>query len=306
MESESSLGHYEGSSVENDFENLSAPPLSDEFHGSFDSRPDKNAYELGSSTSSDPEPLIHLDDGIEDVPRQPEPTWLASSKDSTGPTQPSSSPKAEEKKPTSTTCAPCCSFVKNIDPRVLDLIYWRDLKKSGVVFGSVLVLLLSLALFSVLSVVAYLSLVTLTITLSFRLYKNVMSAVQKTGEGHPYKQYLEMDLSVSETKVHDVSDVAVKHFVSVLTELRRLFLVEDMVDSLKFALFLWVLTYIGAWFNGMTLIIIGLVVIFTLPKVYDTYKVQIDDHLELARTKIQAVWKQVQEKIPMPGKKKQE
>lgn len=110
MESESSLGHYEGSSVENDFENLSAPPLSDEFHGSFDSRPDKNAYELGSSTSSDPEPLIHLDDGVEDVPRQPEPTWLASSKDSTGQTQPSSSPKAEEKKPTSTTCAPCKYF----------------------------------------------------------------------------------------------------------------------------------------------------------------------------------------------------
>jgi len=26
---------------------------------------------------------------------------------------------------------------------------------------------------------------------------------------------------------------------------------------LQFALFLWVLTYIGAWFNGMTLIIIG-------------------------------------------------
>lgn len=111
MESESSLGHYEGSSVENDFENLSAPPLSDELHGSsFDSRPDKNAYELGSSTSSDPEPLIHLDDGVEDVPRQPEPTWLTSSKDSTGPTQPSSSPKAEEKKPTSTTCAPCKYF----------------------------------------------------------------------------------------------------------------------------------------------------------------------------------------------------
>jgi len=47
------------------------------------------------------------------------------------------------------------------------------------------------------------------------------------------RQYLEMDLSVSETKAHEVSDVAVKHFVGVLTELRRLFLVEDMVDSLK-------------------------------------------------------------------------
>jgi len=33
-----------------------------------------------------------------------------------------------------------------------------------------------------------------------------------------YKQYLETNLSVSETKVHEVSDVAVKHFVRVLSD----------------------------------------------------------------------------------------
>lgn len=70
---------------------------------------------------------------------------------------------------------------------VLDLIYWRDVKKTGVVFGSLLVLLLSLALFSVLSVISYLSLVTLTVTISYRVYKNIMTAVQKTGEGHPFQ-----------------------------------------------------------------------------------------------------------------------
>ena len=73
---------------------------------------------------------------------------------------------------------------------VMDLIYWRDTKKTGVVFGSTLVLLLSLALFSVLSVVAYLSLVTLTITISYRVYRSILASLQKTGEGHPFQLVL--------------------------------------------------------------------------------------------------------------------
>lgn len=70
---------------------------------------------------------------------------------------------------------------------VLELIYWRDLKKTGVVFGSMLFILLSLAIFSVLSVLAYLSLAVLTVTLSFRIYKNVLAAVQKSGDAHPFR-----------------------------------------------------------------------------------------------------------------------
>ena len=77
--------------------------------------------------------------------------------------------------------------VLSIYCKVVDLIYWRDVKKSGVVFGSMMLLLLSLAMFSVLSVVAYLALATLTVTVSFRIYKNVLGAVQKSGEGHPFK-----------------------------------------------------------------------------------------------------------------------
>jgi len=57
--------------------------------------------------------------------------------------------------------------------------------------------------------------------------------------------------------VHEVADVAVAHANAAVSELRRLFLVEDFVDSLKFGVLLWCLTYVGSWFNGMTLIIIG-------------------------------------------------
>lgn len=70
---------------------------------------------------------------------------------------------------------------------VLEIIYWRDVKKTGVVFGSMMFVLLSLTFFTILSVLSYLSLAILTVTLSFRIYKTVMQAVQKTNEGHPFK-----------------------------------------------------------------------------------------------------------------------
>ena len=130
---------------------------------------------------------------------------------------------------------------------VIDLIYWRDVKKTGVVFGSMLVLLLSLALFSVLSVVAYLSLAGLTVTISFCVYKKVLGAVQKTGEGHPFKQYLDVDIAIPEEKVNQLADHVVNHLTANARELRRLFLVEDLVDSLK-------VSSVAEWKSGFTVV----------------------------------------------------
>jgi hypothetical protein len=192
------------------------------------------------------------------------------------------------------------------DPRVVELIYWRDLKKSGIVFGSLLVLLLSLALFSVLSVVAYLSLAVLTVTSTFVVYRKVIGAVQKQGDSHPFKSLLEYDVTLPEERLHEVADAVMKSSTNTLKELRRLFLVEDLVDSLKFGLVLWVLTYFGAWFNGMTLIILIVIGVFTIPKFYETYKAQIDQYLDLAKTQVSNVIKQVKEKIPIGKKKKEE
>lgn len=68
---------------------------------------------------------------------------------------------------------------------------------------------------------------------------------------------MDVDLNLPSEKVHEVADIAVANVNAALSELRRLFLVEDIVDSLKFGVLLWSLTYLGSWFNGMTLIIIG-------------------------------------------------
>lgn len=67
------------------------------------------------------------------------------------------------------------------------LVYWRDPKKSGIVFGGVMVVLISLTFFSFISVVANISLLALTATFGFRIYKAVQQMIQKTSDGHPFK-----------------------------------------------------------------------------------------------------------------------
>uniref|UniRef100_A0A671N9K9 Reticulon n=1 Tax=Sinocyclocheilus anshuiensis TaxID=1608454 RepID=A0A671N9K9_9TELE len=172
---------------------------------------------------------------------------------------------------------------------VMELLYWRNLKQSGLVFGSLLLLLFSLTQFSVVSVVAYLALAALSATVSFRVYKSVLQAVQKTDEGHPFKAYLEVEMSLSRDQMQKYAENAQYYINSTLKELRRLFLVQDLVDSLKFAVLMWLLTYVGALFNGLTLLIMVVVSIFSMPVVYEKYQAQIDQYLDLIRTQVNSV-----------------
>ena len=76
-----------------------------------------------------------------------------------------------------------------------------------------------------------------------------------------------MDVTVSPERVNELANKATDKLNNAILELRRLFLVENMMDSIKFGLSLWVLTYIGSWFNAMTLVLISWVGLFTIPKV---------------------------------------
>ncbi|XP_072121313.1 uncharacterized protein [Mobula birostris] len=186
---------------------------------------------------------------------------------------------------------------------VVDLIYWRDIKKTGLVFGASLFLLLSMTIFSIVSVIAYLGLAVLSVTISFRIYKGILQAVQKSDDGHPFKACLEKDVAVSDELVHKYSDIGLGHVNYVITELRRLFLVQDLVDSLKFTVLMWLLTYVGALFNGLTLLIIALVAVFSIPVVYERHQAQIDHYIGIASKQIKDVTAKIQAKVPGLKKK---
>lgn len=48
-----------------------------------------------------------------------------------------------------------------------------------------------------------------------------------------HREYLDVDITPNNEKVHQVVDVILKHLGSTLLKLRSVFLVEDIVDSLK-------------------------------------------------------------------------
>ena len=205
------------------------------------------------------------------------------------------------------------SFVSSSQPvslfstlQVHDLIFWRDVKKTGVVFSTTLILLLSLAAFSVISVVSYLILALLSVTISFRVYKSVIQAVQKSEDGHPFKAYLDVDITLSSEAFHNYVSSAMVHVNRALRLIMRLFLVEDLVDSLKLAVVMWLMTYVGAIFNGITLLILGELLVFSLPVVYEKYKTQIDHYVGIARDQIKSVMTKIQAKVPGAVKKKPE
>ncbi|XP_012672474.1 reticulon-4-like isoform X3 [Clupea harengus] len=190
-----------------------------------------------------------------------------------------------------------------VAPSLVDLLYWRDVKTTGAVFGANLLLLFSLTMCSIISVLSYVALALLSVTITFRIYKGILQAIQKSDEGHPFKLYLDKDVALSDEAVQKYSDLALGRMNSGLIELRRLFLVEDLVDSLKFAVFMWILTYIGALFNGLTLLILGLVSAFGCPLVYEKHQTQIDHYLALVNNQIKDIVAKVQAKVPGLKKK---
>jgi len=181
---------------------------------------------------------------------------------------------------------------------LVDLLYWRDVKTTGVVFGASLLLLLSLTVCSIVSVCSYVGLALLSVTISFRIYKGILQAIQKSDEGHPFKLYLDQEVTLSEDVVHNYSDLALDRLNKTVAGLRRLFLVEDLIDSLKFAVLMWILTYVGALFNGLTILILGLVGAFSAPIVYEKHQAQIDHYIALVNNQIKDVVAKIQAKVP--------
>jgi len=217
------------------------------------------------------------------------------------------------KTPECSSTTPCLSSVlcpkawfdpSKLHPTVSELVYWRDPKKSGVVFGGIFLVLIALTWLSFISVVAYTSLAILSGTFAFRVYKNVVQTVQKTNEGHPFKEYLEQDLTLENDKTQEIYNAVISHINKLAIQLRHLFLVEDLVDSAKFGGVLYLLTYLGSWFNGLTLLILAFLALFGLPKVYEMNKRVIDQYMDLACAKVSEISAKVHEVLPFGKKEK--
>merc|ERR1712087_87390 len=106
------------------------------------------------------------------------------------------------------------------------LVYWDNPRDSGIVCGSVLVCLLAVRYISLISVIGNLSLALVTATMSFRIYKSVLTAVNKTQDGHPFKQFLDVDVTLPAEKISSLTDGFFPKLNNLLLKLKSILLVQ--------------------------------------------------------------------------------
>jgi len=188
-----------------------------------------------------------------------------------------------------------------------NILYWEDPVQSGAVFGTVLVTLVSLCYYSLITVVSYTCLTLLMVVLAVKLYSYVMVMLKKAEPGSdPLAMVAAMPVTVPADTISNMSPCVAASLNNFTTELRRLFLVENMVDTIKFGLSLWLLTYLGSWFNFLTLIILGWLGLFTLPKLYINNQAQVDEVVGKVMAQVEEVKGKVVALIPNKSAVKEE
>merc|ERR1712141_183341 len=201
---------------------------------------------------------------------------------------------------------PCLSSCRQIH-----LSHQRDWKPlpgdSGIVCGSLLVCLLAVRYISLISVIGNLSLALVTATMSFRIYKSVLAAVNKNQEGHPFKAFLDVDIRIPEAQLTAAVENAGARINGLLAALKAAILVENLVESAKFAVGMYLVSYLGKLMAGLTLVTLVWAGIFSLPRIYKDNQAKIDEALMPLLTKYEELAGKVSAALPasVTGKKEE-
>ncbi|CAH8445546.1 unnamed protein product [Schistosoma curassoni] len=193
-----------------------------------------------------------------------------------------------------------CSNGCPISEKVRSIVYWRQPIVTGVILTFLLIVEFSFMCLSAISFIAYIGLALLVSVNLLRMYYHF---VAKT-ENNFVREYLEREITVPQDKAEKVSRRLTEVLNKGLTRTREIFLLTDPAASVKFAVLLYLLTYIGAQFNFLTLCILFTFGVFCVPKFYERYQPEIDKMIELAKSKVDMVSSQVKthlEKLPIIG-----
>lgn len=136
------------------------------------------------------------------------------------------------------------------------MVLWKCPKMTGAVFGSSFVLLLSLSLFSFLTVVSSLMLLGLSAVGAYRFYLAVLFRIKGTTDD-TLDKLAKCDLTLPKDKVQDLARLLETDFNRLLNRLKSILLWENVFDSLKALVAFYFINMVGCCFNTLTLLILG-------------------------------------------------
>ncbi|KAK5929387.1 hypothetical protein CgunFtcFv8_010620 [Champsocephalus gunnari] len=169
---------------------------------------------------------------------------------------------------------------------VMDVIYWKDTERTGMILTGIVVGLLSLFQLSVISVLSTVSLAVMCFTISVRIYYQVLYILNWGDGAHPFKSYLGMDISLSGEETDLYMQKAIVLAMSAVESLKGLFFVKNLLESIKLLVLVYLVTYLGELSNGLTLLIISVIAVFSLPLFYRQRQEQVDNVVAQIQGKI--------------------
>merc|ERR1711911_112045 len=103
-----------------------------------------------------------------------------------------------------------------------------------------------------------------------------LSKLPDSSSSDPLHKLYSLDMKISAEHVESIIGSSIDGINSVLENLRSLFLFENVLESIKFGVILYAVTFIGCLCNLLTCLIISWISIFTFPRLYVEKKDAVD------------------------------
>jgi ABC-type multidrug transport system fused ATPase/permease subunit len=184
-----------------------------------------------------------------------------------------------------------------------NLIYWRNPILSGIVFGVSLAVIITFMFLSSLAAVSFWLLALLIIVGLHKLYNYVMATFVGRVQDDIFDSIFPPDVNISERQAQALANYVRANGTTILKQARNLFLWNNLTNSVIFGLVLFVFFYIGLSMNALTFALVGLIFLFTVPKIYQVYQVPIDRTAKQALDQINQLLAKVTSKLPNKSKK---
>ncbi|XP_073334862.1 reticulon-2b [Pagrus major] len=159
--------------------------------------------------------------------------------------------------------------------KLVDLVYWRSVRRTGIVFTGLVIGLASVFQLSAITVLAHICLGAMCVTFPLRLYYKLLELLRWNPGVHPFQSFLDNDSSLTDKETVMLVEEVVLLIAFAVTEIKRLIFIDSIIDSIKFVVLLYLLTYVGILTTGLTLVITAVITIFSIPLLYKKQQVRI-------------------------------
>jgi len=186
-----------------------------------------------------------------------------------------------------------------------DLIYWRNPIKSGLVFltGLFTFFVLTVGGYTVISLISNLLLWLLVISFAYTNGTMMFATFQGKTPSNPHiSRWGDGKFDISKETVDEYVEFLLPYVNKGIDFAREVAFCLNNMKTLRVIGALWVISIFSNLFSGLTLLFLEFFLVFSVPRLYEMNKQQVDKYAEFALSQAKTYYEQIstiiKEKIP--------